>query len=97
MSGMPKGNTVGRPTENTALKRLKYLEDIEMIEQAARETGDGAWYYPLIQNCCLGVSWRFLDPASMPTSDRNAFFNARGEFFVRLWFLRIHTIQAKDS
>ena len=96
MSGMPKGNAVGRPTESTAMKRLRYLEDIEMIEKAARETGEGKWYIPLMQNCCHGVSWKHLDPASMPTSDRNSFFDARGEFFVRLWFLRFNTLRYKD-
>lgn len=91
MSGMPKGNTVGRPTESTALKRLKYLEDIELIERAAKETDGGGWYHSLIQNCCLRVAWRFLDPASMPSSDRNAFFKARREFFWRLYQLKINT------
>ena len=93
MSGMPKGNAVGSPTENTAIKRLRYLEDIEMIEKAARETGEGRWYKPLIQNCCRGIPWKHLNPLIMPTSDRNSFFDARGEFFVRLWVLKMNTLR----
>ena len=44
----------------------------------------GGWERALILNCCYGVGYVDIDPAVMPTSKRNAYFEARREFFFLL-------------
>lgn len=59
-------------------------EKAEKIREAAEKTQGGGWEKALIENCCIGKRYEQLDGASMPTSNRNAFFAARREFFRRL-------------
>lgn len=54
------------------------------IEKAARETQGGSWYKALMDNCCRGVRYEHLDTAVLRSSNRNAYFAARREFFSRL-------------
>ena len=54
------------------------------IEQAARETQGGTWYKALMDNCCRGVRYEHLDVEVLRSSNRNAYFAARREFFSRL-------------
>lgn len=58
------------------------------VEQALRETAGGRWEQALMQSCCDGVAYVDIDPAIMPTSNRNEFFETRREFFWRLWGLK---------
>ncbi|MBQ9325161.1 MAG: hypothetical protein IJ246_05265 [Clostridia bacterium] len=88
LSGMPRGNSVGHPTESVAMRRLRYLQDVDLIDEAARETAGGVWYAALIYNCCLGRSYTTIPPEQLPTSNRNQYFAARREFFWRLHQLR---------
>lgn len=81
---MPKGNMTSNPVEDTIMKRLRLLEDCDLIDRVARETDGGDWYDALILNCCHGKGYEYIDPAILPTSKRNAFFQARREFFYRL-------------
>ena len=94
MSGMPKGNTVGHPTESAAIKRMVYLEDIELIESAAREVDGGSWYKSLIENCCYGKPYKALNPHDMPTSHRQSFFTARKQFF---WILHRKKLELRGT
>ena len=81
---MPRGNTTSNPVEDTILKRLRLLEDCDLIDRVAGATDGGDWKEDLILNCCYGKGYELLDPAILPTSKRNAFFQARREFFFRL-------------
>lgn len=81
---MPRGNTTSNPVEDTMLKRMRLLEDCDLIDRAAAETDGGAWAKALILNCCYGKGYDHIDPAILPTSKRNAYFHARREFFFRL-------------
>ena len=81
---MPRGNTTSNPVEDTIMKRLRLLEDCDLIDRVAGATDGGAWKEALILNCCYGKGYELLDPAILPTSKRNAFFQARREFFFRL-------------
>lgn len=85
---LPRGNGVSNPVEAVALKRMKLLADCDMIENAARETAGGRWYTMLIRHVCYGEGYESLKmklPAEdVPTFNRNAFFRAKREFFVRL-------------
>ena len=62
--------------------------ECSLVEKAFRETDKGRWQKALERACCDGVAYEDLDPAEMPTSNRNAFFNARREFYWRLWGLK---------
>lgn len=81
---MPRGNTTSNPVEDTIMKRLRLLEDCDLIDRVAAEVDGGDWKEALILNCCHGVGYEYIDPAILPTSKRNAFFQARREFFYRL-------------
>lgn len=59
-----------------------------LVDQALRETDSGRWADALRMACCDGAVYEDIDPAIMPTSNRNAFFEVRREFFFRLWELR---------
>lgn len=81
---MPRGNATSNPVEDTIMKRLRLLEDCDLIDRVAGETDGGEWKEALILNCCYGKGYEYIDPAILPTSKRNAFFQARREFFFRL-------------
>lgn len=97
MSGMPKGNTVGRPVESTVLKRQRFLDDVDLIDKAATETDSGKWTAVLIESCCRQVPWHQLDQTQLPSSNRSDFFKARREFFWRLYEMKIGTLGAIES
>lgn len=59
-----------------------------IVEQAMRETRGGGWEDALKLVCCDGKTYIDVDPALMPTSNRNEFYEARREFYWRLWRLR---------
>lgn len=65
-----------------------------LVEQALRETAGGGWEQALEESCCKGTAYADIDPVIMPTSNRNEFFEARREFFWRLWGLRQKAIGA---
>ena len=94
MSGMPRGNAVGHPTESAAIKRIIYLEDVELIESAAREVDGGSWYKSLIESCCYGKPYKALNPHDMPTSHRQSFFTARKKFF---WILHRKKMELRGT
>lgn len=85
---MPRGNGVSNPVEDTVMKRLRLLADCELIDRVAAETDGGGWKDALILNCCHGMGYEYIDPAILPNSNRNAFFQARREFFFRLYEAR---------
>ena len=81
---LPRGNGGSNPVEDTVMKRLRLLEDCDLIDRVAADTDGGNWAEALILNCCYGKGYELIDPAILPTSRRNAFFQARREFFWRL-------------
>lgn len=80
----PPNNQNPSETERKAIKRAALLRDIELIEACAKEVQDGIWYYALIENCCKGRPYATIEPSSMPTAKREAFFTARKQFFALL-------------
>lgn len=62
--------------------------ECSIVEKALRETDGGKWEKALALSCCDGVAYVDIDPVILPTSCRNEFFEARREFFWRLWTLR---------
>ena len=54
------------------------------MEECAAQVSDGKWYIALIQNVCMARPYAALAADILPTSNKNAFFHARKEFFVRL-------------
>lgn len=65
-----------------------------IVEQALKDTAGGGWEKALLQSCCDGTAYVDIDPVDMPSSNRNDFFEARREFFWRLWGLRQKAIGA---
>ena len=81
MDGQPHGSTTSDPVVQAAERRERLMEKIELVDKCAREIGGGEWYAAIIQNVCIGRPYEQMDRALMPTSDRNAFFKKRREFF----------------
>ena len=84
MDGQPHGSGKSDPVAMAAEKRDRLLAKIKLIDDCAREIGGGAWYAALIQNVCIGRSYEQMDRALMPTSERNAYFKVRRQFFEML-------------
>ncbi|MCD8207707.1 MAG: hypothetical protein LUD72_07205 [Bacteroidales bacterium] len=54
--GQPHGNSVGNPTEQQALENLRYSEDVEMIEDCAREADKIIWPY-ILRSVAYGLPY----------------------------------------
>lgn len=87
-SDMPHGTDVSDPVARAAMKRMHLAEKIEMVERVAHSVGEGRWYAALIQHCCMGKSLDCIDPVLIPTSNRNAFYAIRREFFIALHLIK---------
>ena len=87
---LPRGNATSNPVEDVVMKRLRLLEDCNLIDKVAMETAGGEWHKALILNVCYGKGYEYLDPAILPNANRNAFFRARREFFFRLQEWKLH-------
>ena len=82
--GLPHGNGKSDPVAQVAERREKLIEKIAIVDECARAIENGDWYAALIQNVCIGKTYTQMDRALMPTSDKNAFFKKRREFFELL-------------
>ena len=82
--GLPHGSGKSDPVAMTAEKRDRLLTKIGVVDECAKKIGNGEWYAAIIQNVCIGRSWTQMDVALMPTSNKNAFFRMRREFFEML-------------
>lgn len=79
--GLPRGSGKSDPTAQAVEKREKLMAKIAVVDKCAMAVGHGEWYAAIIQNVCIGKSYTYMDRALMPTSERNAFFRRRREFF----------------
>ena len=84
MDGLPHGSGKSDPVAMAAERREKLMEKISIVDECARAIGEGMWYAAIIQNVCIGRSYEQMDRALMPTSDKNAYFKRRREFFELL-------------
>ena len=82
--GLPHGSSKSDPVAMAAEKREKLIEKIEIVDSCAKAVDGGQWYASIIQNVCIGRSYEQMDRALMPTSDKNAYFKKRREFFELL-------------
>ena len=81
MDGQPHGSGKSDPVAMAAEKRERLIEKIAIVDECAKAIDNGDWFAALIQNVCIGRSYEQMDRALMPTSDRNAYFKKRREFF----------------
>ena len=84
MDGQPHGSGKSDPVALAAEKRDRLLTKIKLVDDCAKDVGEGEWYAALIQNVCIGKSYEQLDKALMPTSFRQEFFVKRRQFFELL-------------
>ena len=82
--GLPHGSGKSDPVAMAAEKREKLMEKIAIVDNCAKAVDGGAWYASIIQNVCIGRAYEQMDRALMPTSDKNAYFKKRREFFELL-------------
>ena len=79
--GQPHGNGKSDPVAVAAEKRERLIEKIRIVDECAMAIDGGVWFASFIQNVCIGKPYEQMDRALMPTSDRNAYFKKRREFF----------------
>ena len=84
IDGLPHGSGKSDPTAAAAERREKLLAKIQVVDECAKAIGGGEWYAAIIQNVCIGRPYTQMDRALMPTSDKNAYFRKRREFFELL-------------
>lgn len=77
--------------ERIVMDREQLLRDVNAIEFAAENAGGGGWKAALLANCCRGIGYTYLDPTTLPTSDRNRFYRVRAEFYCMLAIYKFHT------
>ena len=82
--GLPHGSGTSDPVAVAAEKREKLIEKIAMVDECAKAIDNGDWYASIIQNVCIGRSYEQMYRALMPTSNKNAYFKKRAEFFSLL-------------
>ena len=82
--GLPHGNVKSDPVAAAAEKREKLVEKIRIVDECARAVDNGEWFASIIQNVCIGKPYEQMDRALMPTSDKNAYFKKRRDFFELL-------------
>ena len=82
--GMPHSTGKSDPVAVAVEKRERLIEKIAIVDECAKAIDGGAWYASIIQNVCIGRSYEQMDRALMPTSDKNAYFRKRREFFELL-------------
>ena len=82
-SDMPKGTTVGNPTERMGIELSDYLDKIKMLEDVAKEADPDLAPYILASVTQEYATYNYLKSLNMPCS-RNTFYDRRQKFF---WLL----------
>lgn len=77
--GMPKGNKIGNPTQNRAVRNDMLQKDIELIEQTAIEADNEIYEY-ILKNIADGTPYEWMD---VPKG-RKQFYESRRYFFYLL-------------
>ena len=84
MDSEPHATGISDPVARLAEMRERFLRKVDLIDQCARDVGDGSWARALIQNVCYRQAYIMIDPLIMPSANRNAFWKHRKEFFILL-------------
>lgn len=79
--GLPRGTRRKDPVAAAAERREQLMRKIGIVDECARTIGNGEWYTAIIQNVCMAKPYSMIDKELMPTSDKNAYFKKRREFF----------------
>ena len=79
--GQPHGTGKSDPVAMAAERRERLVDKIRIVDECAMAVDGGVWYASIIQNVCIGRPYEQMDRALMPTSDKNAYFRKRREFF----------------
>lgn len=82
--GQPHGTGRSDPVAVAAEKREKILAKISIVEECAKTIGHGEWFAAMIEHVCNKKAYDYIDKTLMPTSDRNAFYKQRRNFFEML-------------
>lgn len=82
-SDMPKGTTVGNPTERMGIELSDYLDKIKTLEDVAKEADADLAPYILASVTQEYATYNYLKSLNMPCS-RNTFYDRRQKFF---WLL----------
>lgn len=82
--GGQRGKSIGDPVAKAAEERERLMAKITMVEDCARKVGGGVWYAGIMQNVCYGKAYTYIDKTLLPTSNKNAFFKSRRDFFILL-------------
>ena len=82
-SDMPKGTTIGNPTERLGIELSDLIGNIRLLEEVAKEAGEDLAPYILASVTQDYATYNYLKSLNMPCG-RNAFYDRRQKFF---WLL----------
>ncbi len=85
MNGMPKGGSIGNPTERKGMLCLRLASDCELIEQTAIEAGADVYSWLLSNVTEEGKSWENM----RPPIGKNQFYERRRKFFYLLAYKKM--------
>lgn len=77
--GMPHGNNISNPTQAQAFRNEKWVSNINLVEETAREADETIWRN-LIDSVCYGTTYEQMQVPS----GRRQFYEARRKFFYIL-------------
>lgn len=83
INDIPSANIAGDPTGNQAVKKVYYLEKIEMVERAAKDT-DAALYTYILKAVTEGLSYTHMRTKWHIPCGRDMFYDRYRKFF---WLL----------
>lgn len=81
IDGQPRGTKKSDPVAAAAERRERLMEKIGTVDTCAKAIDGGKWYAAIIQNVCMGKPYTMIDQALLPSSNKNAYFRKRREFF----------------
>lgn len=82
--GLPKGNALGNPTEDTGSMMAELKARIEKIEQTVVETDDMLYKYLLKAVTNEGITYNYLQMVMNIPCSKNTYYERRRRFYYLL-------------
>lgn len=82
--GAGKGTTVGKPTENSAVRNALIASRVELIEQTAIEAAPDIYQYILLAVTNEGYTFNYLKMMKGLPCGKNKFYQRRRNFYYLL-------------
>lgn len=82
--GEGKGNNIGQPTENSALRNAQLVDKVQLIEQTAIEAAPDIYQYIILAVTNEGYTFNYLKMMKGLPCGKDKFYDRRRKFFYLL-------------